>query len=182
MDDRWPSLVTSRLVMRAPDETRPRRRQKKHRRGPVPVAEVVGKAARRWRFLHLHRLEVIRRAWREAAGEFVAKHAIPVRLVRRTLRVSVEDSSWVNEMTYLGPEILERLKERLKGNWVTDLKVVVGEPAEDLPSPPPAFVLPPATPALEHAAEALAEDVEDPALRAAVARAALAYLRRKAGG
>lgn len=162
-------------------QPKPRRRKKQHRRGPIPLAELLGKSARRWRFVHLHRLEVIRRAWREAAGEFVARHAVPVRLVRKTLRVSVEDSTWVSEMTYLGPEILERLKARLKGNWVAELKVVVGEPAEPLPSPPPPFDLPPATPALARQAASLAGDVADPALRAAVQRAALAYLRRKGG-
>jgi len=157
-----------------------RRRLRKHRKGPVAVADLVGASARRWRFQHLHRLEVLRGAWREAAGEFVARHVVPARLVRRTLRVVADDSSWVTEMAYLGPEILARLKEGLRGDWVDELKVVVGEPAEPLPPPPPVFELPPASPAQAREAAALAADVQEPQLRAAVERAALAWLRRRA--
>ena len=146
----------------------------------MAVAELVGSSARRWRFVHLHRLEVIRGAWREAAGAFIAQHVVPARLVRRTLRVVADDSSWVTEMAYLGPELLARLKERLRGDWVDELKVLVGEPAEPLPAPPPPFSLPPPTPRQAEEAESLAADVQDPQLRAAVSRAALAWLRRRA--
>ena len=87
-----------------------RRRRKKYTK-PARLSDLVGSHTRRWKLTALHRLEVIRRKWAQAAGEYVARHAVPVRLVRRTLRVAVPDSSWASEMTYLGGPILERLQK-----------------------------------------------------------------------
>jgi Protein of unknown function (DUF721). len=131
----------------------------------------------------LHRIEVIRRKWREVAGEYVAVHVVPVRLVRKTLRLAAEDSTWASEMTYLSSELLERLQQVIPKGWVEEILVVASEPLpSDLPELKPERTLPPPTSEMEQKALALTTitlDADaDPTLVAAIQRAMLAALRR----
>ncbi len=155
------------------------RKRRRRAARPVRLGELVDKRARKWRFKHLARLETIRSQWAAAAGDFVAAHVQPARLVRRQLRLAVDDAAWGNELTYLAPAILERLRELLPGNWIDELKVVPGEPMPEPPAPEPDRPpLPPADAAMRAAAEEAAAGLADPELAAAVRRASLARLRR----
>ena len=146
---------------------------------PASLAELVGKQARRWRFQHLHRLERLRRVWPEAAGEYVAQHASPVRLMRGSLRLAVADAAWAAELTYLIPEILERLNTLVPIGWVKEIKVVQGEVLPcGAKSESDNLVLAKASPAMKQAAAELGEQVADENLGDAIRRARLAALRR----
>jgi predicted nucleic acid-binding Zn ribbon protein len=50
------------------------------------------------------------RAWHAAAGAQIAAVTNPARLTRGTLLVECESAVWAQELTYLGPQILERLR------------------------------------------------------------------------
>lgn len=158
---------------------RPRRRKRQKLAKPIRLADLMDQRTRRWRFVHLAKLEAIRAQWPKAAGDYVAEHVQPARLVRTQLRLAADDAAWVSEITYLAPEILERLMELLPGKWVTELKVVPGEPMpKDTSGPPPALVLAEETAEMRAAADAAAAGLADEALAAAVKRAGLARLRR----
>jgi hypothetical protein len=145
---------------------------------PIKLADLVDAKARKWRFKLLARCSIIRSKWLEAAGEFVAAHVQPARLVRKQLRLAVDDASWANEMTYMGPNILERLQGLIPRGWVDELKVVQGEPMPE-PLPPPTFlILPPKSPKMQAKAEKVADCLVDPDLAEAVRRATIARLRR----
>ncbi len=157
----------------------PRRRKRKRLQKPIRLAELMDQRTRQWRFAHLAKLEAIRALWPKAAGEYVAAHVQPARLVRKQLRLAADDAGWVSELTYLAPEILARLTELLPGAWVDELKVVPGEPMPAEPPPPPErVVLADETPEMRRAAAAVADGLVDEALAAAVRRASLARLRR----
>lgn len=149
-------------------------------KAPVKLSGIIERQSRKLRFQSLQRLEVIRSCWRQVAGDMLARHVVPVRLVRKTLRLSVADHAWLNEMSYLAGPLLERLQQALPGRWVEELKFVVGEPVPELrPSepctPPP---LAPVTDAMKRQAQHAAEQVGNEALRQAIFRAGLARLRR----
>lgn len=154
-----------------------RRRRKKYSK-PARLSDLVGSHTRRWRLTALHRLEVIRRKWAQAAGEYVAQHAVPVRLVRKTLRVAVEDSSWAAEMTYLAGPILERLQKLLKGYWVEEIRPVLVESIPDSPPPTPDITLPEPTEEMQQRADRAVKNIVDQKLKEAMRRAVLASLRR----
>jgi hypothetical protein len=126
----------------------------------------------------LQRLEVIRHRWAEAAGEYVAQHVVPVRLVKKSLRVAADDSSWINEMTYMKDTILERLQELLGGKWVDEIHVVAGECHNPLPAKEPPFKLGQITKDMDKQAEEVGQDLADRDLAEAIKRARLAQLRR----
>jgi hypothetical protein len=154
-----------------------RRRRKKYTK-PARLSDLVGSHTRRWRLTALHRLEVIRRKWVQAAGEYVARHAVPVRLVRKTLRVAVEDSSWSAEMTYLAGPIVERLQKILKGDWVEEIKPVLVESIPDPPPPAPGISLREPTEEMQQRADQAVKDITDEKLKESMRRAVLASLRR----
>jgi predicted nucleic acid-binding Zn ribbon protein len=68
------------------------------------------------------------RAWARAAGGDVVAVTRPRRLARGVLTVECESSTWANELTYLTPVILERLRADDPATTVTGLRFVVGRP------------------------------------------------------
>ena len=68
------------------------------------------------------------RAWARAAGGDVVAVTRPRRLARGVLTVECESSTWANELTYLTPVILERLRADDPATSVKGLRFVVGRP------------------------------------------------------
>ena len=68
------------------------------------------------------------RGWARAAGAEVVAVTRPRRLSRGVLTVECESSTWSNELTYLTPVILERLRADDPATPVTGLRFVVGRP------------------------------------------------------
>jgi len=118
-------------------------------------------------------------AWPEAVGQAIAANAWPARIARDgTLHVATSSSAWAFELTHLAGTVRERLAERLGPAAPTVLRFAPGrlpEPgAEDVEGS--ARTVPTPSPAARAAAEQVAAEIEDPALREAVARAAAASL------
>jgi predicted nucleic acid-binding Zn ribbon protein len=68
------------------------------------------------------------RAWARAAGGDVVAVTRPRRLARGVLTVECESSAWANELTYLTPVILERLRADDPDTPVETLRFVAGRP------------------------------------------------------
>jgi hypothetical protein len=122
-------------------------------------------------------------AWERAVGPRIARRAEPVRLERGVLHVRVATAPWANELSLLAEEILTQI--RAQGVEASGLRFSVGTVAPppggeaQAPTPPPsaaAEIDPPALLPPELRAEL--EAVRDPALRAALAAAALRTLRQ----
>jgi len=155
-------------------------RYRKKLKAPIRLADLISSRTKRWRVQKLKRLEIIRQKWVQAAGDFVAKHAVPVRLVRKTLRVGVDDSSWVNEMSYLTDTILQRLQELLPGKWVDEIQTVVVESLTETESAKdtrPPVMLSEATDEMNQRVNDALKDVK-PGLATVIKRAMLTSLRR----
>jgi hypothetical protein len=119
-------------------------------------------------------------AWRRAAGQALARRALPVALeTDGVLVVAVSGAAWRQEISLAGPQLCQRLQD--EGFAVTRLKLV-NAPARPAPPPPP-----PPLPGLsadeEAEIDASLAGVKDPELRAALASLGRASLRaRKAAG
>jgi hypothetical protein len=156
----------------------PFERHRKRLRSPIRLKDLIQNRTRRWKMTLLQRTEIIQQKWAEAAGEYVASHVVPSRLIRKTLRVVAEDSAWLTEMTYLGEEILVRLKELLPGDWVDKIQTVVGEPLPKRALSEPAVLLAKTSKEMLHRVEEVGDLVDDTELRKAIERAMLAGVRR----
>jgi predicted nucleic acid-binding Zn ribbon protein len=149
------------------------------------IGDEIGRGLQRAGGGYAVALAEITAAWPRAVGAAIARNAWPLRLARDgTLHVATSSSTWAFEL------------ERMSGDLVASLAEVVGEPAParlrfrpgPLPehgaeptAPPPRGVADP-TAEVASAAAAAAAEIEDPDLRALVARAARASLSGDASG
>ena len=114
-------------------------------------------------------------AWPECVGAGIAANAWPARLARDGgLHVSTSSSAWAFELTHLAASILGRLQERLGESAPTSLKFAPGPIPEPGPEPVEASkrTVPEPTETDRAQGAEIAAQIENPELRAAVARAA----------
>ena len=132
-------------------------------------------------------LSAVTAIWPEAVGGTVARKAWPLRLSRDgTLHVAAASATWANELSFLQDEILAALRTKLADESPSTIRFAVGpipEP-EHLPTPadegaPRALRVPKE---VEREADAAAAEIDDPELRALVARAARASLLKGRSG
>src|SRR5262245_57216079 len=136
------------------------------KRSPAPIGVLLEEA--RDASARAGGIVLDRERWRSAVGERIASRTEPGRLRAGVLTVHAASSAWAQELTFLAPEILERVKAL--GVPATSLRFVVRPPArrpEPLPAPPKS---PPKKPLPEDLTARL-DAVADPELRAAIAQA-----------
>jgi len=105
-------------------------------------------------------------AWRQAAGEGLARRALPVSLEKGgVLVVAVGGSAWKQELSLAGPQLCQRLRQA--GHPVERLKLVSAPSLA--PAPPPPAPLPELDPEEERQVEEAVAGVGDPQLRQALA-------------
>jgi hypothetical protein len=111
-------------------------------------------------------------AWDAVAGAAVARVTRPDAFTQGVLTVVAKNSVWIQELVMLRGQLLAGLEERLGEPLVRDVRFRVGRvherrmPGARTTGPPP-----PARPLSATAQRRLVEDIRDPELRAAVARA-----------
>jgi predicted nucleic acid-binding Zn ribbon protein len=68
------------------------------------------------------------RAWPLAVGKKVANHTRPLRMVRGTLLVEVEDALWQRQLFTLRHQILARLSATIGSALIEDVEFRIGAP------------------------------------------------------
>jgi predicted nucleic acid-binding Zn ribbon protein len=74
------------------------------------------------------RFELVRlmRVWPEVVGEAIARRTEISSLKFHTAVVKVSGAMWIQELNLMKPQILERLRDRVEGDVVRDLRFVQG--------------------------------------------------------
>jgi hypothetical protein len=131
-------------------------------------------------------LAALTTAWPAVVGDAIARHAWPLRIARDgTLHVATSSSAWANELSFLGGEIVERLRAELGPDAPTRLKCAVGPVPESAASDTAEVGEPEVNEVPEDVASeaaSLASAIADPELRELVARAARASLFKARSG
>jgi predicted nucleic acid-binding Zn ribbon protein len=147
--------------------------------GPQPIGEEVRREL--GRFGPQGSIGEIVAAWSTAVGQAIADNAWPARVARDgTLHVATSSSAWAFELTQLEETVRARLAEHLDAGGPPRLRFAAGR----LPERGAESVLNAsretraAGPAEQAKGAEIAAPIEDPELRALVARAAAASLLR----
>ena len=74
---------------------------------------------------------VAKLAWTRAAGDGLRNHAVPFRLYRRTLIVSVADAIWQKQLRQMSPEFIYRINKLLGRCVVDDIEFRIDPAAVD---------------------------------------------------
>lgn len=157
---------TLRYVPRVP----PRRRRFRSSSHLEPLASLLSQPATGGRSL-----PIPPHAWWQAVGPRIAERARPIRLVREELTIRAATATWAQELSFLAPTIVGRLKKL--GFPVQRLRFYVGPVEPPLRRPEPALpkLVPPPAKLSETLSGTIAK-VENDALRDAILRAAAANL------
>ena len=140
---------------------------------PSKIDAILGRTATRLRLSEKIRHYRLWQRWREIVGAPVADHARPERWQGRTLVVRVDHPAWVQELGFLKPQMMEKLREAFPDPAIKEIRFEVGELPDmgDVglrPPPPPLRAL--AGEELEFIEQA-AKEIPDPDVREAARRA-----------
>jgi len=69
----------------------------------------------------------LRRHWSEIAGEQIASHTRPDQIRFKKLYLIVENSVWLQQLTFLKPTLLEKINREAGSQLVSDIILRVGE-------------------------------------------------------
>ena len=112
-------------------------------------------------------------AWTRAAGDGLRRHAIPFRLFRKTLVVSVADIIWQKQMQSMSAELISRINKLLGREVVEDIEFRI-DPAtveqvrsRNRPSPQDKVRVPIPDELISAASEIADEDLRERFIRAA---------------
>ena len=123
----------------------------------------------------------LQRQWRDIIGEPIGSHTWPGQIRFKKLYLTVQNSVWLQQLTFLKPTLLEKLNREAGKELITEIVLRVGElPALD--SGTDSTVQPsPQCPVSEIGlaeASAHATSVQDPELRARLAQVMAEALSR----
>jgi predicted nucleic acid-binding Zn ribbon protein len=90
------------------------------RRAPVPLAGAVEELARRLE--PDTPLARIQRAWPAAVGDVIAAECEPVAERAGVVTVACRSSVWAQELSFMAPDLVERLNAALGAPRVTELR------------------------------------------------------------
>jgi hypothetical protein len=122
-------------------------------------------------------LAEVTRVWPAAVGDAVARSAWPQRVGRDgTLHVTCVSSTWAFELGRMEDEIRARLAEHLDAPETPPLRFAPGPVPSPGAAERPPYALPAPEPEEERWAASVSEPIDDPELREAVRRAAVASL------
>ncbi|KFI44772.1 Protein of unknown function [Bifidobacterium bohemicum] len=72
--------------------------------------------------LHL-RLAQLRNHWDQVVGEAIARHSDVVGFNDGVLTIRAESNSWTTQLTYLKPQLIATLRQRLPGLEIREIRV-----------------------------------------------------------
>ena len=110
----------------------------------------------------------IQQQWPALVGEPISSHTWPVQIRFHKLYLLVENSVWLQQLTFLKPALLAKLNAEAGSELLTDIVLRVGEIPSQQPEPPQTTPTPQKTGAsdkelAEFAAHASA--IQDPGIR-----------------
>lgn len=94
--------------------------------GPSSISEILCETTNKLRMGDKLKRYSLWDRWPEIVGKDIARHARPVRWRGNVLVVRVEHPTWIQELGFLKPEILEKLRGSLKGAPIKDIRFEIG--------------------------------------------------------
>lgn len=94
---------------------------------PQMISEVLGKASKKYQLDRRLPLFQLEKRWAEITGEAVCAHSCPSRLQGSVLFIKVEHPSWMQELTFLKPKLLEKIHKAMPSQNISHIRFELGE-------------------------------------------------------
>ena len=95
-------------------------RRAPRRRAPVPLSGAIGRLTRRLE--PATTIAQIQRAWPEVVGDVIAAECDPVSERAGVVTVVCRSAVWAQELSFMAPDLVERMNAALPVARVTELK------------------------------------------------------------
>jgi len=125
-------------------------------------------------------------AWNEIVGESVAAHSQPHSIRNRILFIDVAHPTWMQQLQFLKPTLLEKINTFLGESLIQDIRFKLGKISPTIPAPPKTLSMEDAKldKATLNRIESLLQEMDDKELRNSLREvlikgAKLEYYRRK---
>jgi len=129
------------------------------------LEQVIGSrlGSRQWEFIRLAQV------WKDVVGERAAAHTMPAWIKKNVLWGYVDSSSWMQELTFMKPEILQRVNPHLRSVTIADIRWL-RQPLADIASPELEYLQPDRVldPEQEEAFRDMTQIIGDPGCRQAL--------------
>jgi hypothetical protein len=146
---------------------------KREKTKPRPIGEILGKASRDLRIDENIRRYGLWEKWSNIVGSEIAAHARPHRWQGHVLVVRVEHPAWIQELSYLKPQIMEKIQSAHIQSKLVDMRFEVGtlpkSPEQVLAEEAP--ILRPLDAEEEELVKRVTAEIDDPDIREAAAKA-----------
>lgn len=63
----------------------------------------------------------ILQSWKKEVGEKISDHTTPIKIFKGKLFVKVDSSVWVNQLTFIKKDIIDKLNKAITGNSIKDI-------------------------------------------------------------
>jgi predicted nucleic acid-binding Zn ribbon protein len=93
---------------------------------PKAIGNILAELMARRGYAQVQAASQCTEAWREAAGEVLARHSRATQIRRGVLEVICSNSTMIQEMSFQKAGLLKRLTELLPHDQIRDLKFRVG--------------------------------------------------------
>jgi predicted nucleic acid-binding Zn ribbon protein len=97
------------------------------RRKAEPIANVLKSVFTQLESKHTLSKEAVDRSWREAVGERGFNHSRPSHIRKGVMTVSVDSSTWMQELSMRKRELLKGLKRELGKDRISEIRFKIGE-------------------------------------------------------
>ncbi|MBF0158141.1 MAG: DUF721 domain-containing protein [Magnetococcales bacterium] len=91
-----------------------------------PVGEIIRSVANRLLEHPNSRAQGLWKYWHHIFGDPIARHTEPVRLTNGVLVIRVDLSTWMTQLTFLKPEILDKIQQLLPPGSVREIRLQQG--------------------------------------------------------
>jgi hypothetical protein len=108
--------------------------------------------------------------WEPAVGAVIASHAQPLSLRGKKLLVQVDSPVWMQQLSMLKPELIEKVNGRMGEIMIKDITLKLGEVGPRKKPASPAAPPVPLTREEQYLVETYVKDVAEPEIRTALMR------------
>lgn len=100
---------------------------RRRRKELINISEVIGKSAKKFGFDRQVPFQLIGKKWPELMGSSVGQHSYPVKLRGKTLILRVEHPTWMQELSFLKPQILDKIRRVLPKTLINEIRFELGD-------------------------------------------------------
>jgi predicted nucleic acid-binding Zn ribbon protein len=102
---------------------------------PKPIRSILDQTLRSLEIDVPLKIYSVLGAWREIVGDSVALHTQPRWIRNRILFLDVSHSTWIQQLQFLKPTLLEKINHFLGESHIQDIRFRLGKISPDIPGP-----------------------------------------------